>query len=157
MKTKKKKCSTKLGGDYNEMSVSYKKNDIIIKILLSSSSSLPSFSLNWKMMLSMTYSIIDSFEKASGLNVNLNKSEIPGIHTLPEDICQLVTRYNCKISRWPRSYLGLPLFGKPKSVSFRAPLWKRLKKRLPSWNNQHISKGCKLILLQYSYILHILI
>lgn len=72
------------------------------------------------------FTIIDSFKKATGFNLNM--LEILSICTPPEDLCRLGIIYNFKFSQWPCFYLGLPLFGKPKSVSFWEPSWKRLRK-----------------------------
>lgn len=55
------------------------------------------------------FSLIDTLEKASGLNVNHQKSKIIGINTDREEVKLIANNFNCRHGQWPNIYLNLPL------------------------------------------------
>lgn len=63
-----------------------------------------------------------------------------GINMTEADIRSIATTYGCKVGLWPGSYLGLLLFDRPRTISFRNPIIEKIEKRLHSMNHS-ISKG----------------
>lgn len=98
-------------------------------------------------MIDNLLKLINFFEDASGLNVNRNKSEIIEIHCDSLWIDYLATKYGRKKETWPSTYLGLPLHGKPSSLSFWQPIINKIEKRIQSWQHNHLSKGGRLTLM----------
>ncbi|RVW27976.1 hypothetical protein CK203_094127 [Vitis vinifera] len=87
------------------------------------------------------------FEAASGLRINLAKSEIIPVGEV-EKIEELAIELGCKVGSLPSQYLGLPL-GAPN----RAPyMWdgveERVRRRLALWKRQYISKGGRVTLIK---------
>ena len=87
------------------------------------------------------------FEAASGLRINLAKSEIIPVGEVVE-IEELAVELGCRVGSLPSQYLGLPL-GAPN----RAPyMWngveERVRRRLALWKRQYISKGGRITLIK---------
>ncbi|KAL6321191.1 hypothetical protein AAG906_015535 [Vitis piasezkii] len=80
------------------------------------------------------------FEAISGLNINLNKSEIMPVGRV-ENAEVLASELGCKVGSLPSTYLGLPLGAPHKSVVVWDGVEERMKKRLALWKRQFISKG----------------
>ncbi|RVW89086.1 hypothetical protein CK203_040252 [Vitis vinifera] len=75
----------------------------------------------------------------SGLKVNLDKSEIISVGRV-ENVEGLTLKFGCKVSKFPSSYLGLPLGARFKEVAVWDEVEERLRKRL--------SFGKKVVYLQ---------
>ncbi|KAJ9695822.1 hypothetical protein PVL29_011012 [Vitis rotundifolia] len=58
------------------------------------------------------------FGQVLGLKINLEKSTISVINTRQELLSSLASVFDCRVSEWPLSYLGLPLGGNPKTIGF---------------------------------------
>lgn len=58
------------------------------------------------------------------------------------------------ISKWPLMYLGLPLGGNPKSISFRDSVLDIVSMRLDGWKKAFLSLGGRITLIQ-SCLMHI--
>ena len=69
----------------------------------------------------------------SRLKININKSTLCGINTSHDQISKLALMLGCTISNWHLMYLGLPLGGNPKSISFWDPVIDRVSRRLDGW------------------------
>lgn len=87
------------------------------------------------------------FEAVSGLRVNLGKSELIPVGSVPR-ISILAAFLGCKIGALPTTYLGLPL-----GASFKAPrVWDgvvdRVQRRLAGWKRQYLSKGGRVTLIK---------
>ncbi|RVW45169.1 putative ribonuclease H protein [Vitis vinifera] len=87
------------------------------------------------------------FEAASGLRINLAKSEIIPVGEV-EEVEELAVELGCRVGTLPSQYLGLPL-GAPN----RAPyIWdgveERVRRRLALWKRQYISKGGRVTLIK---------
>jgi hypothetical protein len=55
---------------------------------------------------------------------------------------------NCKVGSIPFVYLGLPIGGNARRLSFWDPLITRIKTRLSGWKSKHLSLGGRLVLLK---------
>lgn len=58
------------------------------------------------------------FEVISGLRVNMAKSCMVGIHVDNTNIQSLTSLIGCRVGSWPLKYLGMPLGGNPRAISF---------------------------------------
>ncbi|KAJ9690905.1 hypothetical protein PVL29_013184 [Vitis rotundifolia] len=87
------------------------------------------------------------FEAASGLKINLDKSEIIPVGEV-EDLDELAAELGCRVGQLPATYLGLPL-GVPNKVVFA---WdgveERMRRRLALWKRQYISKRGRTTLIK---------
>ncbi|RVW40956.1 putative ribonuclease H protein [Vitis vinifera] len=83
----------------------------------------------------------------SGLNINLNKSEILPVGRV-ENVEVLASALGCKVGSLPSTYLGLPLGAPHKSVVVWDGVEERMRKRLALWKRQFISKGGRITLIR---------
>jgi hypothetical protein len=61
---------------------------------------------------------------------------------------RLAAERGCGLGVWPMKYLGLPLGGNPRAVSFWIPVIERVEKRLDGWKKAFLSRGGRLTLIQ---------
>jgi hypothetical protein len=87
------------------------------------------------------------FEAATGLRVNMAKSEmvpvgeVPNIGDLAEVLC-------CQIGTLPISYLGMPLGATYRAVSIWNPILEKMERKLAGWKKLYLSRGGRLTLLK---------
>lgn len=74
------------------------------------------------------YKVIESLEGTSGININLQKSELLGINMDPSAIGAIAIEFSCKTGQGPSSYLSLPLNGSPKTLAFWTPVLEKIEK-----------------------------
>jgi len=88
------------------------------------------------------------FEEISGLKVNFHKSMLIGVNITDSWLTEAALVMNCRRGSILFVYLGLPIGGDYRKLSF----WKlgidRIVARLSSWNNKFLSFGGRLILLK---------
>ncbi|RVX04845.1 LINE-1 retrotransposable element ORF2 protein [Vitis vinifera] len=84
--------------------------------------------------------ILAWFEAASGLRINLAKSELIPIGEV-EEIEEMTMELGCKVRTLPSVYLGLPLGAHHKATSMWDGVEERMRRRLALWKRQYISKG----------------
>ena len=87
-------------------------------------------------------------EEVSGLKVNFNKSMLTGVNISPSWLLEAATVLNCETGLIPFVYLGLPIGGDGRKLSFWKPVLDRITARLSSWNNKYLSFGGRLVLLK---------
>lgn len=75
-------------------------------------------------------SIMGIYECISGLKVNLSKSYLAGIGVDGSLLTNHAEVFWCKLVEWPLKYLGMPLEGNSRSISFWDPVVKRVLKKL---------------------------
>ena len=87
------------------------------------------------------------FEVASGLRINLDKSEIIPVGVV-EEIEEMAVELGCRVGSLLSQYLGLPL-GAPNKAPF---VWdgveEKVRRRLARWKRQYISKGGRITLIK---------
>jgi len=88
------------------------------------------------------------FKKVSGLKVNFNKSMLTGVNVSDSWLAEAALVMNCRRGNIPFVYLGLPIGGDSRKLSFWKPVIDRIKGRLSSWNNKFLSYGGRLVLLK---------
>jgi len=88
------------------------------------------------------------FEAVSGLKVNFHKSMLVGVNITDSWLTKAATVLNCKLGKVPFLYLGLPIGGNPRLLSFWDPVVNRIKSKLSAWQSRYLSFGGRLILLK---------
>ncbi|KAJ9680330.1 hypothetical protein PVL29_019599 [Vitis rotundifolia] len=91
--------------------------------------------------------ILAWFEAASGLRINLSKSELILVGEV-EDVEEMVVELGCKVGSLPAVYLGLPLGAHHKASSMWDGVEERMRKKLALWKRQYISKGGRITLIK---------
>ena len=88
------------------------------------------------------------FEEVSGLKVNFHKSMLTGVNISDSWLTEAAMVMNCRRGVIPFVYLGLPIGGDSRKLSFWKPVVDRIKARLSSWSNNFLSFGGRLVLLK---------
>ncbi|GAU48973.1 hypothetical protein TSUD_245640 [Trifolium subterraneum] len=88
------------------------------------------------------------FETMSGLKVNFNKSMLVGVNIPDSWLGEAASALCCRVGKIPFLYLGLPIGGDPRRLSFCEPVLTRLKSRLSRWKSRFLSFGGRLVLLK---------
>ena len=83
------------------------------------------------------------FEAASGLRINLEKSELIPVGRV-ESMDDLVGEFGCSLRSLPTTYLGMPLGAPFKSITVWDGVEERFRRRLSMWKRQYLSKGGRL-------------
>ena len=87
------------------------------------------------------------FEAASGLRINLDKSEIIPVGVV-EEIEEMAVELGCRVGSPPSQYLGLPLEAPNKAPSVWDGVEEKVRRRLARWKRQYISKGGRITLIR---------
>ncbi|KAL6339823.1 hypothetical protein AAG906_034911 [Vitis piasezkii] len=97
----------------------------------------------------MTYLswILAWFEAASGLRINLAKSELIPVGEV-EEIEEMAVELGCRVGSLPNVYLGLPLGVPHKASSMWDGVEEKMRRRLALWKRQYISKGGRVTLIK---------
>jgi len=88
------------------------------------------------------------FQSLFGLKVNFTKSHLVGVNVASSWLSEATMVLNCKVGTIPFVYLGMPIGGNSRRLSFGEPLLNRIKSRLSGWSSKHLSFGGRLILLK---------
>ncbi|GAU35285.1 hypothetical protein TSUD_274870 [Trifolium subterraneum] len=88
------------------------------------------------------------FVAMSGLKVNFNKSMLVGVNIPESWLGEAASALGCRVGNIPFLYLGLPIGGDPRCLSFWEPVLSRVKKRLSGWKTRFLSYGGRLVLLK---------
>jgi hypothetical protein len=88
------------------------------------------------------------FENLSGLKVNFSKRQLVGVNVVTSWLSEAAMVLSCKVGSVPFVYLGLPIRGNARRLTFWEPLLNRINSRLSSWNSKHLSFGDRLVLLK---------
>jgi hypothetical protein len=88
------------------------------------------------------------FEAVSGLKVNFHKSLLVGVNVYDSWLTEAASLLNCKVGKVPFIYLGLPIGGNPRRLSFWEHVVNRIKSRLSGWKSWFLSFGGRLVLLK---------
>ncbi|GAU25874.1 hypothetical protein TSUD_164150 [Trifolium subterraneum] len=88
------------------------------------------------------------FETMSGLKVNFNKSMLVGVNIPDSWLGEAASALGCRVGNIPFLYLGLPIGGDPRRLSFWEPVLTSLKNHLSGWKSRFLSFGGRLVLLK---------
>uniref|UniRef100_A0A2N9J9F5 Reverse transcriptase domain-containing protein n=1 Tax=Fagus sylvatica TaxID=28930 RepID=A0A2N9J9F5_FAGSY len=87
------------------------------------------------------------FQASSGLKINLGKSELVPVGSVP-DVEELAVVLGCKVGTLPMSYLGLPLGSSFKDKTIWNGIVEKLETRLAGWKRMYLSKGGRVTLIK---------
>ena len=87
------------------------------------------------------------FQASSGLKINLGKSELVPVISVP-DVEELAVVLGCKVGKLPMSYLGLPLGSSFKDKTIWNGIVEKLETRLAGWKRMYLSKGGRVTLIK---------
>jgi len=87
-------------------------------------------------------------KEVSGLKVNFYKSMLTGVNITPTWLSEAASVLNCRTGSIPFLYLGLPICGDSRKLSFWKSVVDRIRARLSVWNNRFLSFGGRLVLLK---------
>ena len=87
------------------------------------------------------------FEAASGLRINLEKSELILVGRV-ENIDDLAWEFGCSLGSLPTTYLGMPLGAPFKLVTVWDGVEELFRRRLAMWKRQYLSKGGRATLIR---------
>ena len=87
------------------------------------------------------------FEAASGLKINLDKSEVIPVGEV-EGVNEMAVEIGCRVGQLPAVYLGLPLGASNKAISVWDEVEEKVRRRLAVWKCQYISKGGRITLIK---------
>jgi len=91
--------------------------------------------------------LLTSFSKATGLNINYNKSMLVPMH-VPQDVAtQFVGVLGCAQGDFPQTYLGLPLSNEKLNLSAFAPIIARADRYLSGWWSSLLNHSGRLVLV----------
>jgi hypothetical protein len=91
--------------------------------------------------------VLRGFERASGLRVNFWNSSLIGIN-VDNSFMELASSFlNCIRGNRPFKYLGLPVGANPRKKATWEPMVEKIRRKLNSWGNKHISFGGRLVLI----------
>nr|XP_043619810.1 uncharacterized protein LOC122591616 [Erigeron canadensis] len=88
------------------------------------------------------------FYGVSGHKINFQKSSIIGVGVCQEEIGRLAYFIGCKAQNLPFKYLGIPIGGSAKRVSFWEPVFNKFKKHFSGWKAILFSIGGTLTLIK---------
>ncbi|GJW11417.1 RNA-directed DNA polymerase, eukaryota, reverse transcriptase zinc-binding domain protein [Tanacetum coccineum] len=97
--------------------------------------------------------VLHVFYLASGLRINIHKSNLYGIGVSNDEISSLASRTGCATGSFPFTYLGLSIGANMNLTSSWSVLIDRFQKRLSSWKANLLSIGGRLTLIKASQVL----
>lgn len=92
--------------------------------------------------------IIHIFESISGLKINWMKSSLASVGVEEGALRHFTQILGCKVDQWPFNYLGIPLGGSTKALTFWDPVVERVEKKFSCWKSSYISFGGKITLIK---------
>ncbi|GAU21182.1 hypothetical protein TSUD_10990 [Trifolium subterraneum] len=72
-----------------------------------------------------------------------------GINIVDSWLAEAASVLGCTVGVIPFMYLGLPIRGDPRRLSFWDPVLNRIRNRLSSWKSRYLSFGGRLVLLKF--------
>jgi mannosylglycoprotein endo-beta-mannosidase len=88
------------------------------------------------------------FELMSGLKVNFHKSMLVGVSIADSWLHEAAAALRCRVGKVPFLYLGLPIGGDSRRLSFWDPVLTRISNRLSGWKSRFLSFGGRLVLVK---------
>ncbi|GJX81477.1 RNA-directed DNA polymerase, eukaryota, reverse transcriptase zinc-binding domain protein [Tanacetum coccineum] len=92
--------------------------------------------------------VLHVFYLASGLKINIQKSNIYGIGVNEEEVYNMASNTGCTAGNIPFNYLGLPIGSNMKSTASWKVLVDRFRSRLSTWKANILSIGGRLTLIK---------
>jgi hypothetical protein len=90
--------------------------------------------------------LLDSFSRATGLQINFEKSAFVPIHVPDDHATMLASLIGCSAAAFPQTYLGLPLTARKLRVQDLQHLVVKVEKRALGWKSSLLNLGSRLTL-----------
>lgn len=84
----------------------------------------------------------------SGLKINFHKSSLIGVGVTGTEVTRFASLVGCKAEKLPFQYLGIPIGGSAKRLSFWDPIINKFNKRLAGWKANLLSIGGRTTLIK---------
>lgn len=94
--------------------------------------------------------VLQYFELLSGLHINFHKSCLYGFGDSQGKITEWADLLGCEVGTGKLSYLGTEIGTSPGSIKYWDPLISRVRKKLQSWDVEHVSLAGRIVLLKAS-------
>ncbi|KAK2373370.1 hypothetical protein QL285_074404 [Trifolium repens] len=88
------------------------------------------------------------FELMSDLKVNFHKSMLVRVNITNSWLHEAASALQCRVGKVSFLYLGLPIGGDSRRLSFWEPVLTRIRNKLSRWNSRFLSFGGRLVLLK---------
>jgi hypothetical protein len=98
--------------------------------------------------LKLVRSILDVFERASGMGCNMGKCQIAPIRCDAEQVTNVLAVFPCSLMEFPMKYLGIPLSVTKLPKPALQPLLDRAADRLPIWKGRLLHRCGRLTLIE---------
>ena len=121
-------------------------NDVRLTHLLFAEDTLIIGEKSWLNVRSMR-AVLLLFKEVSGLKVNFHKSMLTGVNIPDSWLVEAASMMNCHRGSIPFVYLGLPIGGDSRKLSFWKPVADRIVAHMSSWSNKFLSFDGRLVLL----------
>ncbi|GJU57658.1 RNA-directed DNA polymerase, eukaryota [Tanacetum coccineum] len=92
--------------------------------------------------------VLECFDRASGLRINMNKSKLSGIYMDSNMVDQAAAKIGCATIKTPFSYLGSTVGGNMSRIKSWEEIIKKVETRLSKWKLKTLSIGGRLTLLK---------
>ncbi|GAU43818.1 hypothetical protein TSUD_248070 [Trifolium subterraneum] len=124
-----------------------KDRQILDEILITNEAVDEARTKSWANVRAMRAALV-LFMTMSGLTVNFNKSMLVGVNISESWLQAAENSLRCKVRQILFIYLGLPIGGNLRHLSFWEPVLTRIQNRLSGWKSCFLSFGGRLILLK---------
>lgn len=91
--------------------------------------------------------ILRWYEFLSGLSINFKKSKLYTINCSSSWSNTAALSLNCRLDKFPSTYLGLPIGGSPTKYNFWKPVIEKFEKKLCAWKCRLLSAGARVTLV----------
>ncbi|XP_071725541.1 uncharacterized protein [Rutidosis leptorrhynchoides] len=91
--------------------------------------------------------IMGLFFQLSGLQMNVIKTTLYGIHVSKEDMINFSAIFECKVGTFPMVYLGIPIGFNSNRIAMWDPIVNKFKKKLAGWKGRCLSFGGRLVMV----------
>jgi len=91
-----------------------------------------------------------SFELMSDLKINFHKCEMLSMEIDSKEGRRVADLLNCKVGKFPFTYLGLPLAPRRVTIEDWAPLNGKVGKKVSPWRGKFMSSAARLVLTNSS-------
>ncbi|XP_039688673.1 uncharacterized protein [Medicago truncatula] len=133
-------------------------NPVVVSHLQFAEDTLLLGTKNWANVRALRAALV-IFEAMSGLKVNFHKSSLVGVNIAPSWLSEAASVLGCKVDKVPFLYLGMPIEGNSRRLSFWEPIVNRIKarefgglgvRRLKEFNLALLGKWCWRMLVDRS-------
>ncbi|XP_071726353.1 uncharacterized protein [Rutidosis leptorrhynchoides] len=87
-------------------------------------------------------------DNISGLKINFHESQLYGLGVTMDEVTCMASRVNCKVDKFPFTYLGLPVGKNMNREQSWNPVIDKFNTKLANWKARTVSYGGRLTLVK---------